>query len=51
MQSSIGEVKEAIEEMGVIQFLVLIFFLLIYFGITGLMILRLFGRREGELVK
>jgi len=37
--------------MGAIQFLFFIFFLLIYFGITGLIIIRLFDRREGLLVK
>jgi hypothetical protein len=46
-----GEVKGGIEQMGIIQFIFFIFFLLVYFGITGLIIFRLFGREERMLVK
>ncbi|HVF88962.1 MAG TPA: hypothetical protein VNH22_02770 [Blastocatellia bacterium] len=37
--------------MGVIQFLFFTFFVLLYFGITGLILARLFGRGPGELAK
>ncbi|HKG22932.1 MAG TPA: hypothetical protein VKC34_13615 [Blastocatellia bacterium] len=37
--------------MSVIQFLFFTFFVLLYFGITGLILARLFGRGAVHLVK
>lgn len=37
--------------MGFIQLMFFIFFILVYFAITGMIIARLFGRRPGALVK
>jgi hypothetical protein len=37
--------------MGVIQLMFFIFFILVYFGITGMIVARLFGRGPDALVK